>query len=788
MASLSGPFKHQERGQRVQTSETLFNKGMYFSNMPLEEGFVKELVNYDMREQGQMLTPRPGLRAFDYSLHTGATPYDEDMTISYAKSCVEEDNQVHQQVLLGVLSDDNLEGTDLVIGEGYVGTGGNNTLELSPLHGVGSSLIFKRPSIGEIHGTPVADLKAAGKQIGTFAFNDDFYFFKTDGKLYRTQFNLLTSKYEPVEVPPRPIDAKEAVLWGYNILSADPYTFADKHLSPLLLLGGIMISDDEGPVFTPMVNQTVTLRAQYDVVNGEKYTLLWQWKEFGSDTWNTIPVDNNVVTFSNSTVLEAQFESPAEKVIIQLTAYRWVGGVQETNPMKVLPMAVSFKKQMLGEFNTIRPVTYNLHTASGLAYWKRRLVVYGIRENRNIIFVSNPDDPEYFPFPNNMDDFDEPVIHVTSIKDELLVFTTTKIYTIVLSPDGMTWTKTMLQDKLSINEWDTHLIQNIKNMVYFRSGDYYYMIVPSRMLIGNLTVAPISKNLEEFFNKFDTNIANIVRSVHDYSQRLTLVSYYNYLDFEDVCNCYVYQTDVGVYLNVVLLYNTMLRSWRIHTYESQNILIPYKQDVTRRGELVSLWNFNNKPALQFLRPDPLLVPDFYYPMEINSLETAEVDFAAQNVFKNYQYVDTGYRELSSDYKKRFREIQLKIHNLSEERLNFYTEFLIDGYLRSSKFRYFVAHTTDPQDPNYGLITMDRELVDPTVVPIVVPGTTILADTEDDVNMWQLDVSMFPDLAFWKARIPVSGKGYAPRMRLVSYNEARYELLNLNWVFRPLYSR
>jgi len=122
--------------------------------------------------------------------------------------------------------------------------------------------------------------------------------------------------------------------------------------------------------------------------------------------------------------------------------------------------------------------------------------------------------------------------------------------------------------------------------------------------------------------------------------------------------------------------------------------------------------------------------------------------------------------------------------LSEERLNFYSEFLIDGALRRSQYKYFVHHNTDHEDPNHGLITMDRELVDPTIVP----GVTILADDETEVNKWQLDVSQFPDLAFWKIRIPVSGKGYAPRLKFISYNESRYELLDMHWVFRPLYSR
>jgi hypothetical protein len=100
------------------------------------------------------------------------------------------------------------------------------------------------------------------------------------------------------------------------------------------------------------------------------------------------------------------------------------------------------------------------------------------------------------------------------------------------------------------------------------------------------------------------------------------------------------------------------------------------------------------------------------------------------------------------------------------------------------YKYNMQQVIDPEDPDYGLIYLERELIDPTIAP----GATILAETEDDESCWQLDVSAFPDVALWKVRIPVSGKGYTPRMRIVSYNELEYELLNFIWVFRTLNSR
>ena len=40
-------------------------------------------------------------------------------------------------------------------------------------------------------------------------------------------------------------------------------------------------------------------------------------------------------------------------------------------------------------------------------------------------------------------------------------------------------------------------------MVFFKSGNYYYMVVPSlRSMTGELVLAPISKNIEFFLKQF----------------------------------------------------------------------------------------------------------------------------------------------------------------------------------------------------------------------------------------------------------------------------------------------
>ena len=51
-------------------------------------------------------------------------------------------------------------------------------------------------------------------------------------------------------------------------------------------------------------------------------------------------------------------------------------------------------------------------------------------------------------------------------------------------------------------------------MIYFKSGNYYYMLVPkAQSTTGELTLAPISTPITEFFNNFSVNVERVFREV-----------------------------------------------------------------------------------------------------------------------------------------------------------------------------------------------------------------------------------------------------------------------------------
>ena len=156
------------------------------------------------------------------------------------------------------------------------------------------------------------------------------------------------------------------------------------------------------------------------------------------------------------------------------------------------------------------------------------------------------------------------------------------------------------------------------------------------------------------------------------------------------------------------------------------------------------------------------------------------------LFKNWQFIDTGYRDDSLERNKRYRELQLQLNNIEGADLNFGFSFILDGEERYSYYQYDTEHIIDENDPNYGLIyILGSPYMNLNMNRLEVPNETILGE---DINAWSLKQSLFPEISLWKIRAHISGKGAAPRMKLLSRNVNRFEIMNINWVCRYMNTR
>jgi hypothetical protein len=104
----------------------------------------------------------------------------------------------------------------------------------------------------------------------------------------------------------------------------------------------------------------------------------------------------------------------------------------------------------------------------------------------------------------------------------------------------------------------------------------------------------------------------------------------------------------------------------MYIIESQHFIVSSKQDATKKGVFMCLTptyiNTRLVPCVQFLKFDNQVFKDYYIPRKL-VLSAITPELTTQ--FKNYQMLDTGYREKATDYKKRFRELQMKFNNVSQ---------------------------------------------------------------------------------------------------------------------------
>lgn len=815
-------FKKNIRQQRLQLIEENFNFGMQYTSVPLTEGYSKLLVNYDIHDQGTSLTPRPGLRAVQFTLPAaGVTGHclGNEQVLAASEQYV--DTKPYSQYL--VLKTLN----ETTVGNLRTGTlalltdTGTEVADQFPIltktykQATYPNGVFTIPTNAEIHGIDINNADVLARHVGTYAWNRHYYFFDPVlHKVVHTEPDDVNGGFKFVTDDPKAIRANVAVSWGYNMLLENPYNFTNTFsgAGSIIDFDGILPYNVNGKLnLTPITNETLQFKLFYAVPQNAKYHLVWEWRSAKTSDWTTIKAYD--VQFTSLLDQVVSYSPPDDSIIMRVTAYGYtlVGEAWVRNTVSDATIAVGFNfdKNAYGNTTNLGEVNYTVDQASGATYWKNRMVVWGVPEDPAVLFVSDVNDPTYFPYPNNVETFDEPIKYAVNFLDYLLVFTSSKLHLLRLTEDGLGWATEVIQNNLSIADWDIHLIQVVKNMVFFRSGNYYYMIVPkASSTTGELTLAAVTRPLYYFFDNFEDSIKKVAQEMYNYAGELTLQQYYNYLDFEDVHNVYVFKTDKAEYLNICMLYNVVDRSWRIYCYGSQSIRVPYKADATQRGTICSLGSIKvgetTQAAPQLFKFNRANRSDWYIPRGCTALDYETV-FAATHEFKNWQHLDTGYREHKSNFKKRYRELQFVINNVSNLALDFATDFFIDGEQRKSQFSYEVVQEVDPQSPDYGLITVEKVLADPlsppeeqnyTLLnlkrgfadPVTAPSTTALGDSENDFKAWRLDSSTLPEVSYWKARLPVSGKGYAPRFCLTSRNEEAYELLNISYVYRDMNSR
>lgn len=808
-------FKKFQNTTRTFSSEEQFNLGMNYTDSPIEAGQSKVLLNFDIANDGTSLKPRAGIKVSSAAiLDTAITPLlfnvlpdAQHTNISAIGDFIYEGVNYKYAVLHD--TDSNKIFVCTITNEIEVTAIEN--LDCSGMQMIDPELtaIYNDYSNMEIHDLKISpNTPASKKQIGTKAWNGTYFFFATnksnESSLYNIKFDTTSKRFVINKVVPTKLTALEASPNKFNMLLKNPYEFTNSYIAGAFVLQGILPYENETLVVSPRINTKYRYKLNYTVPSSSTYLIKWEWKDYSGTEWTNIKEET--ITFASGTPPElfCDFATPIKESLMRVTVTK----KDATYPEQVSAIAINCDTEVQQATANSELKNYDLAKAKGMCYWQNRLVLWGF--NDPLIFVSDTNLPEWFPYPNNTDLFEEPVIHCEPYLDTLLVFTTQKLFQLKMLSDGSGWSKSCIQDHLRLTEYDTNFIKTVKNMVFFKSGNSYYMVVPSATTAAGLTIAPISKPIQWLLDNFNKDVKAIIKDVYSYEDLLTLEYCYNYINNTDIVIDYIFKDTNNMLVNFCVLYDTEARTWRLHLFESQGIYLMYKLDATTDGVLATLINidsrFNNTftgthmfkqaPLIQFLNRTYDSPNDYYIPNGLKhyseikdsftdgpaAAEFGDIDalFKQIHTYSNYQFFDTGYRTLGNpNNKKRHREFQLRFNNKSEKTLKFGTSFYIDGEDRRNMYKYRVAHNTDSTSPDYGLI----EIVPELQTDIHIQSGTMLGETKEDINAWELGVSSFPQIPLIKARVGVSGKGYNNRLKLLSINEKNYEILGLCWVYK-----
>jgi len=880
-ASSQQQYKTYNRRRRTLYTDEPFGLGMQYVTNPLNTGAVKNLINIDLALENEALTPREGIRAFEITQSpiSECDPYVsdhlKDKEILRATEITEENGEVYKQIILSeVHSNTTPIGNGKVTCLSNILTGltseesANNVVNVAD-ESVETTLQNKslnynlhctKPEISTIHDVPLENTDLLTELIGTTltvdnstrfyclmrsltGFQQDNVNYPVGDHLMFTEFDDANKVYKLTKLLPYQATANDATNGMYNMLLDDPYSFTNLSTSVMFTLMGLYpvdrVTGNAVPLYYTYKNNSYRLKLQYNCTLGEgqsKYLVRWSWSTGSSSNFDIVKEDIiDMETLSTLPDLYLDWTSNTTACIFRIEVFKWetydqynptsreIESVTGFNTIacSVLPVMLTFADQLPDASKVLEYTSYDLTTAVGMCTWKQRLVMWGPEKATQAIFISEPNNPAWFPYPSGLCAFPDKVIKCVPYLDHLLVFTTTEIYLLTLDATGSSWTQASLQKNLHISESDATFIKSIRNMVFYKSNNYFYMIVPSSTTANGITVAPITTNIEYLLDHFSTVVESNLQDLYgksltvyktlEYDSQkdyIRLVHFQNYVDYKCVYNVYTFKDLDNKYINYYLIYDTTTRTWTSYILESQSLIRPFRLDTSGYNVYASyvpviLYDDTDQvvsDSIQFLHRNPDRRDFYIYPYqtpERYGLERYKLEELCytQNKYRNYQLIDTGAREQESDYKKRYRELQIQVNNVEQSPLTFYTTFSLDGYLRQDDFKYEVMEYLNPSSDRYGEIQYQR--VYDVDAGSLIPGSTELGTLEYfsqtdeqyvDPLAWRLDKSQFPEVYYWKIRIPVSGKGYTPRLKIVTMDEVKYELLNLTWVYRMLYAR
>lgn len=775
-------------------------RGMKYSNVPLDQGYCRRLVNFDITNGGVGLQARPGFVRDEEPVSTwledegeesfvhhvgriSVQDYNDSMTTTLCRyAVVGQSHTASATEAAHGLPDRTFMASKMKVmiqykGNIIVGTyGGSNSLS--------GSYMPLIPTVDSIHGQTIT----SGSREGVFATYDGNTYipvfsaytennvtkYKKDFRYIKCMFNAAHTSFtwELVSVVPREITAVQAVNYGYNMLKDAPYTFEiTQTTGSTLLLDGIIPYSNNGQILTTcragdMINFKLAYR--YPAAHASyHYVTMWDITDNNSENAETMTLQplrtgqnafqqdvvagNDIVLTTNQTsytsfTLTCYVYNRAD--VLNVTYENGAMDAVNCQPLATMTVSFSYLTDDTATTSNLTSQNYDLGTAKGMCQWQSRIALWGVNGAQTTLFISDMNDPSYFPYPNNVEVFDSAVVRAMPFKDTLLVFTEDTLYQISLPDDGIGFKTTAIQQGLRTEPGEASSILAIQNMLFFKNGNYYYMLVPGKYAsnqYGELQLAPVSDNIAEVFDYFNKFLAEMypsaTTSVHDwwcYIEQNTFRIVYKIKCVRD--------TDTK-YFDLMFLYNTKSRGWTMYQYEAgPNRMVQWIQSATIGSTFLAPYGSPEHLELWLVNSNPNTNADLLPGMDSEATATC--------------LLDTGYRNIDPMHTKKFRQAQFFI---------------------TTEGAHFALTPTIYVDNMY-VYNRDTSYIDEDGLYVEM--------YQNDIAKDHTDMSIIPDdLEYFVADrvcIPYTGRGRVSRLVFaIDFESAEHrpEIRNLTWVYR-----
>jgi len=859
MATTQTSYKNKRTPRRVQV-QSAFQLGSYYTDQEMAEGYAKLLVNYDYADDGLVLKPRMGLHC-DKAIYHSDVDLDSTTTVTLGEAHLDgllyfKDTNDKNQLAEMILSfgqpysfkPENAEQDYYYAPNVHVAQ--NDTLIRGE---AGWALILDRRSDNRYVKEPyyiahfkkdINDINTVGYiQTKTYAninifntavenlkinkpiycnFNGSIYTISTsylkdinnvitgadkNMRLCCLKINETDSIAHDFEVTreviePRQPSLSEATTVGFNMLLDDPYEYPNTQ-------GGLAIkgitpyrpkSDPNDPLgvvlFTANTGETIRFNATYSYQTGVAYQVRWSYKGGDDEDWKVLKDWTAVPSVGADKLI--YYDVVPDHEIFSIRCEIREGTDDSTLRLGILPRF----KLNVDSLKNLGEEVFDLNTATGMFTFNNMLGLYGVKGAETTIFFSDIENPSYFPFPHNIDTYDEYILKVINYLDTLLVVTTTSIYTITGDSLPSTFVKKKIITNLNITELDAELIKVIKDQVFFKADNTFFVLKPNTYTsdASDLRAYEVSKVINNFLLDFKNNTLKLFNKV--YPLRLTepdllnnkdAINVWKYndlnitgynqhvvdgklqitLNLNLICNAEIahIQRIYNNNANLILIYDTLTKQWYFQTYSLLNMCAIRH----RRIDTQDLLLFDNtiKNDKNYL----LVVKAVNAPHDSYAYTIDDELFTETAKLPNWQLIDTGIVQMNNTLYKRLRELQFTLNNIDKVPIHLNTHIYADGKNVLDGTKYEIIHDVNPLSTDYGHIFVNTY----DAYDMQFTGATLF----DDII---LDSSKFPDLTLVRTHLVLTGKGRFISGEFINRDEKRYELSNILWVYRLMNGR